>query len=179
MSRNPSTAAFLISLFFFARGMAAPAAAAAPSPEIKSLDYFVGKWSFEGALKEGPWGPGGKVTRSDTCRLMDGGFFLVIDSEGQMASAPRKSLGVMGWNAVDNVFSYHSFDSNGTYESGKGTKTGETWLWLGKTKMGDKESKVKLTFKVTSPTSYELSEEISTDGTTYTPFLDGKATKVK
>jgi len=34
-----------------------------------------------------------------------------------------------------------------------------------------------LTIKVLSPTSYSMKFEISMDGTTWTTFMDGKATK--
>ena len=46
-----------------------------PGPEVKKLDYFVGTWSVEGTIAQGPWGAGGKFTTTDTNR-MDAGQFL-------------------------------------------------------------------------------------------------------
>ena len=38
-----------------------------PGPEHKKLDYFVGKWTSTADMKASPFGPGGKMTASDTC----------------------------------------------------------------------------------------------------------------
>ena len=57
-----------------------------PGPEHKALQYFVGKWTSEGELKPGPFGPGGKMTSQDTCEWFAGGFHVVCRGTGKMPS---------------------------------------------------------------------------------------------
>ncbi len=47
----------------------------APGAEVKKMDYFVGSWTAEGTIAEGPWGAGGKFS-SDGHDGVDAGQFL-------------------------------------------------------------------------------------------------------
>jgi|SRR6266850_4787221 len=75
----------------------APSGPPKPGPEHQKLAYFAGKWSSEGDVKPGPFGPGGKVTFTETCEWFDGNFALVCHSDGKMQDLPHKGLSVMGW----------------------------------------------------------------------------------
>ena len=87
--------------FALALGCAAVATAALaqempkPGPEHERLGYFEGKWQFEGEAKEGPMGPGGEVTYTETCELFEGGFALVCESEGTSPTGPTKTFSIM------------------------------------------------------------------------------------
>ena len=37
-----------------------------PGPEVKKLDYFVGTWTSEGTIAQGPWGMGGGMAPAGT-----------------------------------------------------------------------------------------------------------------
>jgi len=50
----------------------APSGPPKPGPEHQKLAYFAGKWSSEGDVKPGPFGPGGKVTFTETCERQSG-----------------------------------------------------------------------------------------------------------
>jgi hypothetical protein len=51
--------------------------------------------------------------------------------------------------------------------------------WLGDEKEGGMVMKGRFTMKITSPTSYNFTFEMSQDGTKWTTVMDGKATKGK
>jgi hypothetical protein len=55
-----------------------------PGAEVKKLDYFVGTWTTEGTVAQGPWGPGGKFTSTITNEWMAGNSFLVGRSDFKM-----------------------------------------------------------------------------------------------
>lgn len=59
-----------------------------PSPEMAKLDYFKGNWTCEGATKESPMGPAGKMT--STAQISDdlGGFWQSGIIKGSMANMP-------------------------------------------------------------------------------------------
>jgi hypothetical protein len=57
-----------------------------PAPELKKVDYSAGTWIWEGDMRPGPMGPGGKMTMTEHNEWMDGGFFLTMDSEFKSAA---------------------------------------------------------------------------------------------
>jgi len=149
-----------------------------PGPEHKKLDMFAGSWTLDGDLKPGPMGPGGKVTEKETCEWMEGGFYLVCHVKFTSAVMGNGSgLSLMGYSADDKAYTYRSFNSSGEFEDAKGTWDGDTITWTSDEKMGGMSMKGRFTMKVTSPTSYNFSFEISQDGTKWTTVMDGKATK--
>jgi len=151
-----------------------------PGPEVKKLDYFVGSWTTDATIAPGPWGQGGKFTSTDTSEWMDGHFFVVSHADFKMPpelGGDGKEMSVMGYDTQQNAYIEEGFNSQGNHESSKGTVNGDTWTWTSEANYGGQDIKQKLTIKVLSPASYSLKFEVSTDGTTWMPFFDGKATK--
>ena len=56
----------LIPLLFVAASSAWAQMGTPPGAEVKKLEYFVGTWTTEGTIAQGPWGMGGKFTSSAT-----------------------------------------------------------------------------------------------------------------
>ena len=54
-----------------------------PGPEHQKLGAFVGNWTFEGEMKPGPMGPGGKMTGTDRIQWLPGNFFVERRYRGQ------------------------------------------------------------------------------------------------
>jgi uncharacterized protein DUF1579 len=150
-----------------------------PGPEHKKLDVLAGSWTLDGDMKPGPMGPGGKITETEKCDWMEGGFFLVCHTDFKGSMGDGAGLSVMGYSADDKAYSYREFNSWGEFTDSKGSVDGDTWIWTNDWKMGTMSMKGKFTMKITSPTTYNFSFEASQDGTKWTPVMDGKATKAK
>jgi len=151
-----------------------------PGAEVKKLDYFVGTWTVEGTIPQGPWGPGGKFSSTDTTKWMEGSFFVEGHSDFKMPQelgGDGKAVSYMGYDTDENVYTYNEFNSQGRRENSKGTVSGDTWTWTSSQNYGGQEIKQKMTMKVLSPTSYSLKFEVSVDGTNWMPFMDAKVTK--
>ena len=151
-----------------------------PGPEVKKLDYFVGTWSVEGTIAQGPWGAGGKFTSIDTTEWMPGSFFVEGHSDFKMppeVGGEGKATSFMGYDTDENAYTYDEFNSQGRREVSKGTVSGDTWTWASTQTYSGQEVKQKMTIKVLTPASYSLKFEISMDGTNWMTFMDGKATK--
>jgi len=151
-----------------------------PGPEVKKLDYFVGTWTTEGTIAQGPWGAGGKFSSTETSEWMDGNFFLV--SHGDFKMPPEiggdgKDTSIMGYDTDENVYTFDSFNSQGRRERSKGTLSGDSWTWTSSQVYGGQDIKQKMTLKTVSPTSYMMKFEISMDGTNWMPFMEAKITK--
>jgi hypothetical protein len=150
-----------------------------PGPEVKKLDALAGSWTLEGEMKPGPMGPGGKMTENQKCEWMEGTFFLVCKAEFKSSMGDGKGLSVLGYSNSDKTYTYREFNSYGEFEDSRGSLEGDTWTWLGDEKEGGMTMKGRFTMKMTSPTSYTFTFEMSEDGTKWNTVMDGKATKGK
>lgn len=151
-----------------------------PGPEVKKLDYFVGTWTTDGTIAQGPWGMGGKFTTTETSEWMPGNFFIQSHSEAKMppeVGGDSKETTIMGYDTQQNVYTYDSFNSQGRRDSSKGTLSGDTWTWNSSANYGGMDIQQKMTIKQLTPTSYTMKFEVSMDGKTWMPFMEGKATK--
>ena len=148
-----------------------------PGPELKKLDVFVGSWTLDGNMKPSTMGPGGAISENEKCEWMDGGFYLVCNSEYKSTIGNGVGLAVMGYSPDDKAYTYREFNSFGEFEDSKGSVNGDTWTWIADEKMGGMTMKGRFTMKIISPTSYTFMFEMSQDGTKWTTVMDGKATK--
>jgi hypothetical protein len=149
-----------------------------PAPEHKKLDVLAGSWAVEGDVKPNPMGPGGKMSETEKCEWMEGGFFLVCHVDFKSANSGNGSgLSVIGYSTGDKAYTYREFNSWGEFEDSRGTLDGDTWTWTNDDKMGDAMVKGRFIMKFTSPASYTFTYETSPDGAKWTAIVDGKATK--
>lgn len=148
-----------------------------PGPELKKLDVFVGSWTLDGNMKPSTMGPGGAISENEKCEWMDGGFYLVCNSEYKSTIGNGVGLAVMGYSSDDKAYTYREFNSFGEFEDSKGSVNADTWTWIADEKMGSMTMKGRFTMKIISATSYTFMFEMSQDGTKWTTVMDGKATK--
>jgi len=148
-----------------------------PGAEQKNLAYFAGNWKLAGDIKPGPMGPGGKFTGTEHMEWMPGGFFLVSHSQGSSPMGKETGLAVYGYDADKKVYTYDEFNSVGENVHATGTFDGKVWTWTSESPMGGKPMKGRFVVTQTSPTAYAFKFEMSEDGNTWTPVMDGTGTK--
>lgn len=148
-----------------------------PGPEHKKLDVFAGSWTLDGDMKPSPMGPGGKMTETEKCDWMDGGFFLVCHTDFKSSMGDGAGISILGYSADDKAYTYREYNSWGESMESKGSVDNDTWTWTNDEKMGGTIMKGRFTMKLLSPTSYTFTFEMSQDGTKWTTVMDGKATK--
>jgi hypothetical protein len=152
---------------------------AKPGPEHARLGYFVGKWTAEGELKAGPMGPGGKFTSSDTCEWFEGKYSVICRSEGKMPMGTSKSIGILGYNTEEKVYTYYGVDnSNMTMASvARGTLKGDSWIYTDESTMGGQKVKSRVSIKELSPTSYTFRMDMQGPDGKWMPVMESKNTK--
>ena len=149
-----------------------------PGPEHKAISAFAGKWSFEGKMNDGPMGPGGPVTFTETCEMFEGGFALVCRSEGKNPMGPTKAIAIMSYDSEKKVYTYYAVESGYPAFTATGKNVGKAWNWEAVSKMGDQTMNTAVTITLTSPTSQMFEMKMSTDGgKTWLPGVSGKSTK--
>jgi hypothetical protein len=85
----------------------------------------------------------------------------------------------MGYSTDGKAYTYREFNSWGEFTDSKGSLNSDTWTWTNDEKMNGMTMEGRFTVKITSPSSYDFSYEMSQDGTKWTLVMDGKATKAK
>ena len=170
-------AAIILAAWLMTGAALAQTEAPKPSPEVKKLDVLAGSWTVEGDIKPSPMGPGGKMTESEKCEWMEGGYFLVCHVDFKSSMGNGYGMGVMGYSKDDKAYTYHEFNSWGEAMDSKGAMDGDTWTWTSDEKVDGKMMKGRFVMKITSATSYDFTYETSPDGTKWTMAVDGKATK--
>jgi hypothetical protein len=163
-----------------ATALAQPQPAPKPTAEHQKLGYFVGTWSMAGEMKPTPFGPGGKVTSTETCEWFQGNFAVVCRSEGTSPMGPMKGIGIMGYSAEEKVYTYYGVDNSPMNMASvpKGTVQGDTWTYNDEAMMGGQKIKSRFVLKIASPTSYTMKWEMEQGGK-WTPAMEGTATKKK
>jgi len=150
-----------------------------PGPEHQALAVFVGNWTFSGEMKPGAMGPGGKMTGSDRISWMPGGFFVERKFEGNMAGMDVKGTEIYGYDAAKKTYTFVGFDSMGGAGTGTMTVKGNVWTASGTMNMGGMSTleRCTLTFGAGNATLDVKCSSSSDGGKTYSPSIEGKATK--
>jgi len=117
------------------------------------------------------------MTENEKCEWMAGGFFIVCHVDFKSSTGNVVGVTVMGYSVEDKVYTFRQFNSWGEFTDSKGSVDGDTWTWTNDQKTSGMTMKGRFTMKVTSPTAYDFSFEISQDGAKWTTVWEGKATK--
>src|SRR5262245_24034845 len=138
-----------------------------PGPEHQKLAAFVGNWTFEGEMKPGPMGPGGKMTGSDRVQWLPGNFFIERRFEGKGPMGEMKGVEILGYDAAKKTHTFNFFDSMGAIGSGTMKVAGDTWTANGTASMGGNtiHDRCSLTFG-SGGTTLTVKCEMSADGKT-------------
>ena len=149
-----------------------------PGPEHQRLGAFVGNWTFEGEMKPGPMGPGGKLTGTDRVEWTPGNFFLQRSFQGKSPMGEIQGIEVFGYDGAKKIYTFNSFDSLGMMGSGTMTVKGNTWTATGTSTIGTATMRDRCTLEFGAGGSTLMVKcETSADGKTWNPTVEGKATK--
>jgi hypothetical protein len=172
--------AVVVAIVVFQAGavMAQQAELPKPTAEHQRLSVFVGNWTIEGEMKAGPTEGQGRITATDRSAWVPGNFFVQRFYEGKSPMGEGRGLEILGYDAVRKVYTYNTFDSIGTVGSGTMTVKDTTWTTLGTLTNGTGVMRNRCTLDFGSgATTLRIECEVSTDGTSWMPAFQGKATR--
>ena len=149
-----------------------------PGPGHEKLGYFVGKWTSEGEMKSNPFMPAGTFTMIEACEWFEGGFAVVCRSEGKGPMGPTKGLGIMGYSAEEDVYTYYGVDNGpmAMLSVPRGRVEGDTWVYDDESEMGGVKVKSRFTLK-TSQSSYTFKWEMLGEDGAWQTIVEGTATR--
>ena len=145
-----------------------------PLPPFNFDDYFLGKWTFEWDVPEGPLGPSGRITGTTVYTAVDGRFY----------EAKTDATGAWGPFSMRELFAYHkenktlarqTTDSRGFSFLQIGTVGGDLgglfniYLESSPFTLNGKSVRVKHAMRLLSPFNYKVGTTVSVDGG---PFIN-------
>jgi hypothetical protein len=172
--------AFGLIALFFAVAAQAQAPAPKPGPDQKKLEVWVGSWTVEGESKAGPLGPASKYTNECTFQMTIGGFVLEGRFHSKSASENMQGMQIVAYDSANKNYTYAMYFNDGVISDGTVTVSGNTWNWKGTVIAGGKQYQLRGTDVLSADfMSDTYTAEISTDGKTWVPWLEEKATRIK
>ena len=175
-------ATILVAALFLSAGALAAQTPEAPKPgpEHQKLAAFVGNWTFDGELKPGPLGAGGKATGTDRIQWLPGNFFVERRFAFKSPLGDTQGVEVVGYDTARKTYTYNAFDNMGGLGSGTLTVKGNTWNASGTLNIAGQtiHERCQITFG-TNATTLAMTCEMSLDGKTFAPSFEGKGTKGK
>ena len=102
-----------------------------PGPEHSRLDVFLGTWKAEGTAAPGSPSPG-RMRTEDTYEWFPGSFFMVQSGTLQINDEkPAPHMWILGYDAPNECYFVHAFDSLGDFRVYRLTVRDRTWTYVG------------------------------------------------
>jgi hypothetical protein len=152
-----------------------------PGPEVKKLAVMVGRFTNEGEVKAGAFGPNSpaiKVSGTDECKWTAGGFGLVCTEIVDIGGTKEIETDVVFYDPITKKYEYHGIRNTGETNNQTGTVSGDTWTWLGGGSLDGKVFHTRYIMKVLSSDSYEYTEEWGEGEKPMELGMSGKCTRV-
>lgn len=102
-------------------------------PEYERLGIFAGNWRAEGTsygADQDPAAPranGAAWSSEETVRLLDGGFFLILDERAMVGSDLLVTHAIIGWDKAAGQYVSHAAENHGHYRRYEIAVSGRTW----------------------------------------------------
>ena len=146
-----------------------------PDEHHRKLEALAGKWHGKEKIHPTPWDPAGGEAESDATGKMGlDGFCLIMDYTQKRGGKPNYlGHGVFGWDSKAAKYTLYWFDTIGgapIMPASEGNWEGNTLSFAHKGDMGWG----RYSYHFESPTKYRFTIEMSQDGKSWTPFLEGE-----
>ena len=145
-----------------------------PPDPADIMEYFVGTWSFEWTAPDSPFGPGGKISGTETYAKTLGGHFLESVIEGSGPDGAFEGRALMGYDETEEVFKRFEAHSNGAAILKTGPLAGDAGGWnhinweSAPFTVNGAAVRLKGATHMYSPNAYRVRMQISVDGGEFT-----------
>ena len=145
-----------------------------PLPTFNFDDYFLGKWTFEWDVPEGPLGASGRITGTTVYTAVEGRFYEAkTDATGAWGSFSMREL--IAYHKENKTFARQTTDSRGFSFLQIGTVGGDLgglfniYLESSPFTVNGKSVRIKHAMRLLSPFNYKVGTTVSVDGG---PFIN-------
>lgn len=147
-----------------------------PTDAHKKLERLVGHWTGNESIAPSPMDPqGGPATGRAHNRAALDGFAVIQDYEQERnGKVSFRGHGVFRFDSMQNDYVMHWFDSFGFPPSDyRGQFHGDILTLIATIPMGQSRA----TFDLSTPNKYVFKMDVSQDGQTWHPFMQGHYTR--
>lgn len=158
-----------------------PEALPKPGPEVQKLAVMVGRFTNEGEVKAGAFGPNSpamKVSGIDECNWTADGFGLACTETVDIGGTKESETYLIYYNPILRQYEEHGVRNTGEVEDQTGTVTGGTWTWPGAGTVAGKIFRTQYIMKFVSKDSYEYTDEWAEPAKSMEVGMTGKCTRV-
>lgn len=136
------------------------------SPQLKQLDFLIGKWHTRGEILQGAAGPSKNIRGMDTYEWVSGGYFILHRVDVFMGQERTEAVEIIGYDESRKSYFMKSFDSQ------EASMTMYAVLEKpGVLKFGDDKMKAVLTANKAG-SSMSAKWELSENGQTWKPWMN-------
>jgi len=148
-------------------------------PELKQLDWFVGRWTWEGEAKTAsPFGPAGKSSMAMDCRWFAGGQHLFCTVDGPTPAGLYHDLMIFTYDAQAKALRGFDADNTGMASPFAIAFRNNTWTFDYDLKAGGKPVKLRTTLFDVAKDGCSFKQEMAMGGGPFAVIGEGKAKKV-
>ncbi len=146
-----------------------------PLPLFNFDQYFLGTWTFEWDVPEGPLGPAGVLTGTTVYKRIDAKFYQA-DTEATGPAGPFKVTELIAYEAANKTLARHVTDTRGFSYLQIGPIGGDLGGYYNiyfesmPFNYGGKTVRIKSAMRLLSPTNYKLTATVSVDGGPFTNY---------
>lgn len=130
------------------------------SPEIKRLEFYVGKWEEGGRSRTDPSAEFRKLTGEESCEWFPGGLSVVCRETTTDSSGRTEALYILTYNSAQRVYGVAGVDSTGNVYGGTGVLEGGVWTWDVDATAGDAAMRQRYRFRPEGPAQRSMEIEI-------------------
>lgn len=138
--RTASTIIFLGSMLL---KVAASQAGSRPA-EVQRLQFYVGRWSEAGQMRDDPSQPFKPVAGGETCRWSAGGYAVLCEEKTEGAGRGWEGVYILSYDEAGKQYHVYGTEKPGTNIHAVGRLDGERWVWV--TDPASDGSRVRYTF---------------------------------
>jgi hypothetical protein len=117
---------------------------AAPSAEIKRLEFYIGRWDETGQMRDDPGKPFKPIAGGETCSWAAGGYAVACREKTVGPGGGWEGVYIMSYDAAGKQYHVHGTEKPGNNLHAVGKLDGERWVWV--TDPGPDGSRLRYTF---------------------------------
>jgi hypothetical protein len=140
-------------------------------PEHDRMAVFIGQWMARGKTEAGTSGASENMTQQHTYEWLPGGFHILHRWAGHIGARENKGVEIIGYDAGADAYEVHFFDSDGWARIYQARARDRVWTFTGT------RERCAIMF-VDDGRTMTTHWDRSTDGVTWEPLCDVRATKV-
>jgi hypothetical protein len=139
-------------------------------PTLNADEYFLGKWTFEWDVPEGPLGPSGTITGTTIYKTIEPGKFFQADTDAKGPAGAFKIHELIAYQRDSKTMSRYVTDSRGFAFLQPATIGGDLggiyniFFESSPFTVNGKTIRIKHTLRLMSPMNYRVATSVSVDG---------------